>query len=279
MKFQAARVREVVLVALVLTSSCADRRQTPNLADDFDRNDPYEATNRKLYGASEAVDKNVIHPVANGYRDLTTGGFRSHVHNVLTNLGNPAQLTNDVLQGKPHKAGNTFMRLAINTTLGLGGVFDVASGWGYPDHSTDFGLTLALWGVPSGPYLFLPVLGPSNPRDGVAYGVNSAFNPLTWVTFGGSATLGTARFGVGAVDGRARVITETDTIQKTALDPYATYRSLYRQHRDAEIQNAQRDLPPTVPAWYPNPPQAMPTAVSVPPNPAPRIAPSAAISP
>ena len=135
-------------------------------------------------------------------------------------------------------------------------MFDVASGWGFPDHDTDFGLTLAVWGIPDGPFLFLPVLGPSNPRDGVGLGANSVLDPLTWVSFGGSATFGWTRFGVSAVDTRARVLTETDSIEKTALDPYATYRTLYQQHREAQAAQARADAPATVPAWYLTPPPA-----------------------
>jgi phospholipid-binding lipoprotein MlaA len=244
------------------------------------QSDPYEATNRKLYDVSATLDKNAIRPATLAYRNATPSGVRTHLHDLLTNLANPAQFANDVFQGKPHKAGNTFMRLVINTTIGVGGVFDVASGLGYPDHSTDFGLTLALWGVPSGPYLFLPLLGPSNPRDGIAYGVNSVLSPFTWVSFGGSATLGYARFGVGAIDSRDRVMNETDTIEKTALDPYATYRSLYLQHRQAQIANALNDLPATVPLWYTGATQAQAVpAVKPVPNPAPRFAPPASLSP
>jgi phospholipid-binding lipoprotein MlaA len=173
------------------------------------QSDPYEATNRKLYDVSATLDKNAIRPATLAYRNATPSGVRTHLHDLLTNLANPAQFANDVFQGKPHKAGNTFMRLVINTTIGVGGVFDVASGLGYPDHSTDFGLTLALWGVPSGPYLFLPLLGPSNPRDGIAYGVNSVLSPFTWVSFGGSATLGYARFGVGHTPPIAAFISST----------------------------------------------------------------------
>ena len=137
------------------------------------------------------------------------------------------------------------MRLLINTTVGAAGVFDVATGWGFPDHDTDAGLTLAVWGIPDGPFLFLPVLGPSNPRDGIGYGANTAFDPFTWVSFGGSATLGWVKFGVSAVDSRARVLSETDSIEKTALDPYATYRTLYQQHRAGEVEQARSDLPAT----------------------------------
>jgi phospholipid-binding lipoprotein MlaA len=212
--------------------------------------DPYETTNRKLFAVNAVLDRNVLHPVATAYVHTVPQAGRTHLHNVLSNIGNPTQLANDVLQGKPRKAGNTFMRLLINTTIGLGGVFDVATSWHFPDHDTDFGLTLAVWGVPSGPYLYLPILGPSNPRDGIGYGANSVLDPFTWVSFGGSATFGVTRFAVGAVDGRARYLSATNTIAKTALDPYATYRSLYQQNRAAAVVAARKDLPRTLPDWY-----------------------------
>ncbi len=267
-----ALVRPLFGLAALLTASCAATPSGSNedLAEATERNDPYEGVNRKSFAVNESLDRNALRPVATGYRDAVPGTIRSHLHNVLSNLGNPAQLTNDVLQGKPRKAGNTFMRTLINTTAGVGGVFDVASGLGYPDHDTDFGLTLALWGVPSGPFLFLPVLGPSDPRDAVGYGVATTLDPLTWLSFGGSNAVGTTRFVASAVDGRSRVLSETDAIDKTALDPYATYRSLYQQHRASAVDDGRKDLPATVPNWYassndavhPAPPSSLPPVVS-----------------
>ncbi|WP_158744177.1 VacJ family lipoprotein [Acidisphaera sp. L21] len=254
------RILPPALATLVLLlGACAPKppvSEPDELADYNERNDPLEPTNRTFYAVNHAIDANALRPVASGYRSAVPESVRNHVHNTLSNLGNPAQFTNDVLQGHPRKAGNTFMRLLINTTVGVGGVFDVASGWGFPDHDNDFGLTMAVWGIPGGPFLFLPVLGPSNPRDGVGYGANSALDPFTWVSFGGSATFGWTRFGIGAVDSRARVLTETDSIEKTALDPYATYRTLYQQHREGEVEAARGDLPATVPAWYASPADA-----------------------
>ena len=245
------------------------------------RNDPFEPTNRVFYRVNNTLDQNLLRPVAVAYRDTVPDPVRTHLHDVLSNLGNPAQLANDMLEGKPRKAGNTFMRLLINTTVGVGGVFDVASSLGYPDHDNDFGLTLALWGVPSGPFLFLPVLGPNDFRDAIGYGANSALDPFTWVSFGGSATFGWARFGAGAVVSRSQVLQETDSIQKTALDPYATYRSLYQQHRQSAVELGRKDLPATVPSWYSNAGprrQGTPTRAQ-PPSPAPRLAPSPSLTP
>ena len=144
------------------------------------------------------------------------------------------------------------MRFLINSTVGIGGVFDVAKDWGYPSHGTDFGVTLALWGVPSGPFLFLPVLGPTDPRDAGGFGVDIALDPFTWVGQGAAVTaLGWSRYAVSAVDGRERVLDDVDRIKRTALDPYATFRSLYRQHRKGEIEDTRNDNRATVPAWFP----------------------------
>ncbi len=275
----------LLLAALCVSlPACAPKppaSKPDELADYNERNDPLEPTNRKLYAVSSALDRYAVRPVARGYVDVAPGSVRRHVHNVLSNLGNPAQFANDVLQAHPRKAGNTLMRLLINSTAGVGGVFDVASGLGFPDHDNDFGRTLAVWGIQGGPYLFLPVLGPSNPRDGIGYGANSVLDPLTWASFGGSATLGTARFGVGAVDSRSRVLDVTDSIEKTALDPYATFRSLYQQNRASDIEAARADLPATAPAWFPSRAKPMPMPPNQPPPPvvAPKIAPSPSLTP
>ncbi len=272
-------------LAAALLSGCATPPPPGTSQEDqaeyAERNDPYEPANRKFFAVNEFLDRNALHPVASAYRDTVPGTVRTHVHNVLSNLGNPAQLTNDVLQGRPRKAGNTFMRIVINTTAGAAGIFDVASGLGFPDHDTDFGLTLALWGVPSGPFLFLPVLGPNDPRDALGYGINTTLDPLTWLSFGGSNALGTSRFVVSAVDGRARLLTETDSIDKTALDPYATYRSLYQQHRESAVEDAHKDLPATVPNWYSAPSTGIKAspADTVPPVISPALAPPASTVP
>jgi phospholipid-binding lipoprotein MlaA len=252
-------------LAILLLAGCAEKpaaNDPDGLADYNERNDPYEPANRKFYAINNALDKAVLHPAAVGYRAAVPMVIRTHIHQTLSNLNNPTQLANDVLQGKPRKAGNTFMRMVINTTIGVGGVFDVATGWGFPDHDTDFGLTLATWGIPGGPFLFLPVLGPTNPRDAVGYGANTVLDPFTWVSFGGSATFGWSRFGISAVDGRERALDATDAIDKTALDAYATYRSLSQQHRESAVTAAEEDLPATVPNWYSSSPAAQPSPAS-----------------
>ena len=246
-------VSRFVLMALLLLGACTTPVPTGDpvaLADYQETNDRFEPTNRFFYKVNDGLDTYVLRPVAVAYRKVVPGAVRRPVHNVLNNLSTPAQFANDVLSGKPRKAGDSLMRFAINSTAGVGGLFDVAEGWGYPDHSADFGMTLAVYGVGEGPFLFLPILGPSNPRDAIGFGANSALDPLTWASFGGSQTLGTTRLVTGAVDTRERLIDQIDNIKRGALDPYATFRSLYRQNRADEVAKAKQDRPATVPAWF-----------------------------
>ncbi len=220
-------------------------------------NDPLEPTNRVLYRVNEALDNYLLRPAAIAYRDVFPDPVRNSIHNELNNLATPVKLGNDMLQGKPRLAGNTFMRFVINTTVGGLGLFDPASHWGYPDHDTDFGITLAIWGAPEGPFLFLPLLGPTNPRDAAGRGVDIAADPLGRFGQGAIVTgLNWGHFVVNVVDARSRVLGDISAIKKTALDPYATFRSLYRQHRDAQIDDIRNFNQRTVPAWYPQPPTA-----------------------
>ena len=126
-----------------------------------------------------------------------------------------------------------------NSTLGLGGIFDVAANqFGVPGHSEDYGQTLGRWGVGEGPYVFVPVLGPSNPRDLLGFGLGIAADPLTWFGQGAAVdALTYARAGVTAVDARESLIEPLDDLERSSLDSYATLRSVYRQRRAAEIRN------------------------------------------
>ena len=218
-------------------------------AEAREQNDPIEPTNRFFYSINDGLDSYLLRPAAVAYRRVPEA-IRTPAHNVLSNLGTPAGFANEVLQAHPRKAGDLMMRFVINTTAGVGGLFDVASKLGYSDHDTDFGLTLANWGVGAGPFLFLPVLGPTNPRDAGGFAGQFGLDPLTYASFAGSATLGGSRAGLSAVDTRERLLDQIDQIKRGALDPYATFRSLYRQHRADEVEKARGDDAPTVPAWY-----------------------------
>jgi len=249
-----------LLAAIVLgLSGCATKppaSEPEDLAEYNQTNDPLEPTNRVFYAVNNGLDTVILRPAALVYRHAVPGPVREGVHNVLANIGTPVQLANDILEGKPRRAGDTTMRFLINTTAGVLGIFDVATKWGYPNHDADFGMTLALWGVPEGPFLFLPVLGPSDPRDASGFGVDIALDPFTWVGHPrdpGLTALGWTRYGLNAVDSRERVLDALDQIKKTALDPYATFRSLYRQHRRAQIEELRNDKRETVPVWFSQP--------------------------
>lgn len=242
-----------LLAAALSLSACASRPAAadPDALAQVDQvNDPLEGTNRFLYRVNDGLDTYIFRPVAVGYRRVVPGGVRRSVHNVLANVSSPVVFVNDVLQTKPRRAGDTMMRFLINSTAGVAGIFDVATDWGYPAHGTDLGVTLALWGVGDGPYLFIPVIGPSGARDATGFAGDVLMDPLTWASFGGSTAVGLTRYGVGAVDTRERLLDTVDDVKRNALDPYATFRSVYRQNRQSTIEATRNDRRATVPAWF-----------------------------
>lgn len=234
-----------LLLASATLSGCAtapDPSDTEAVADFNATNDPLEPTNRVIYEINDGLDAVVLRPLALAYRAVIPDPARQGVRNVLDNLSSPVILANDMMQGKPKRAGDTFMRMIINTTIGVAGLIDVAAGMGYPKHDSDFGMTLAVWGVGDGPYLFLPIFGPSNPRDTVGRGVDMGLDPFVWIGRGTVVdALGHSRTGLNAVDSRSRFIDDLDRMKAQALDPYATLRSLYRQNRKATIDEVIAD--------------------------------------
>ena len=164
---------------------------------------------------------------------------RDGIHNALTNLNAPVVLANDVLQGDGDKAANTFGRFVINSTVGLGGLIDVASKIGIPYHDNDFGITLGKAGAAEGSYLVLPFAGPKPPRDLVGTGVDIAFDPLTYISLNGCDTWHVVRFGLGVLDAAAANIDAVESIERSSIDFYATTRNLYRQNRNAQINGGK----------------------------------------
>jgi phospholipid-binding lipoprotein MlaA len=240
----------LVLLALMLPG-CATRTNNsqPSVAEEEDFNDPLEDTNRAIFDFNQMVDRNVLVPVAKAYRTVLPEVIRDSLRDFLHNLRAPLIFANDALQGDFVLAGQTFARFTLNSTLGVGGLIDVAGRWGQlPYHEQDLGVTFGVWGVPEGPYLVVPVLGPSNPRDlsgQVAEGFGDPFNyivtgnpyTLYWIPF--------VRGGVSGVDQRSRYIETLNDIERTSLDYYATIRSLYRQRRAALIRHEkEQNLPP-----------------------------------
>ena len=133
------------------------------VGDDKGTNDPYESTNRQIFAFDEKLDRNVLLPTAAFYVQVVPGPVRDSVHNFLAKLDDPIIFANDILQGETRRGAQTFGRFVINSTAGVGGLFDVASKAGVPQHGEDFGQTLAVWGIPEGPYLVLPFLGTGSP--------------------------------------------------------------------------------------------------------------------
>ena len=203
-------------------------------------NDPIESFNRTIFAFNRGFDRILLKPIAVAYRDVVPAPGRRGVHNFLTNLRSPVVLANDLLQFEAERASVTIGRFVVNTTIGIVGIFDVATELGLVYHGEDFGQTLAVWGIPSGPYLMLPFFGPSNPRDAVGLVFDFLIDPFNiWLRNTDEEYLVYARGGFEAVDSRARVIDPLDELERTSLDFYAALRSLYRQRRVDEVNNGK----------------------------------------
>jgi phospholipid-binding lipoprotein MlaA len=209
-------------------------------------NDPFERTNRVLFDYTIRLDKAVIRPTAFAYRWAVPQDVRNSIRNVLNNFSSPGIFANDLLQGELDRAGVTALRAGVNTTLGIGGILDVAARWGYVRHSEDLGQTLAVYGVPEGPYIFVPILGPGNPRDLLGYVLGFVFNPISYIQWGNEIYVPYLINAVDLLDVRERNIETLNDVEMNSLDYYASVRSLYRQTRTNEIRNGAmqiQDLP------------------------------------
>jgi len=202
-------------------------------------NDPLEPTNRTVFEINRNLDAAILKPAATVYR--TAPEFvQARVNNILSNLRSPVIFGNDVLQGELKRAAVTFIRFFLNSTIGIGGLNDMATALGIEGHDEDFGQTLAVWGVPEGPFLMLPLFGPSNPRDAAGMVVDFMVDPLRlWASSSDRSYISYARTGIDAVDLRARNMDVLDGVENSSLDFYAAIRSLYRQRRIDAISNGQ----------------------------------------
>ena len=228
------RTSLLALGALVFASACASTSERT----DGSVYDPFEGWNRGVFGFNNAVDVAVLEPTAKGYRAVTNKPIRAGVSNFLTNLNQPIVFANSVLQGKPDAALDTVGRFLINTTVGIGGVFDPASAAGVPKHQEDFGQTLGVWGVSEGPFLMLPFFGPSNLRDGIGFGADIAMDPINYVQFDGDSEFRIARGVVGAVSLRESLIEQVETLREQP-EPYIALRRNYTQQRRAAIRDGK----------------------------------------
>lgn len=206
--------------------------------------DPWEGANRNLFAAHEAVDKAVLEPVARGYRAIAPEPVRRGLVNFLRNLRAPVTFANDLLQGEGERAGVSAARFGVNTLIGFGGLFDPATSMGLEYHEEDFGQTLAVWGVDAGPYLFVPVLGPTTLRDVGGDIVDIAFDPLTWAELDDG--VGAGRGVLSGLAAREQLIETVEDVRTNSLDPYVSVRTSFSLLRDSAIQNGRgsgADLP------------------------------------
>lgn len=208
-----------LLLAALLFAGCATGR---------DPRDPLESFNRRVYQFNEAVDRAVLKPVAEGYRKVLPQFVRASVSNFFSNINDVVVAFNNLLQGKFTAAYTDFGRVAINSTLGVLGLFDIASEAGIEKHNEDFGQTLGWWGVGDGPFIMLPFLGPSSGRDAVGRVVDYATDPVTYVDPSGTRL---ALRGTRIVNQRAELLGAVTVLETAALDPYEFIRDAYLQRR------------------------------------------------
>ncbi|MEX0448940.1 VacJ family lipoprotein [Spiribacter sp. 221] len=217
-----SRTIAMLLLALLLAGCASSGNQAAN--------DPLEGFNRGVYAFNDELDNYVIGPASRGWTRVTSPDVRNSVSNFFHNLESPGYILNDLLQGKPADAGRETLRFVVNSTVGILGFFDPASSWlGIEGRPEDFGQTLGTWGVDSGPYLVLPLFGPSSPRDATSYPVAYYTNVLTYVAID-TLTFGTLT-AVNIVNSRAELEGAARFRDDAAIDPYVFTRSAYRQYR------------------------------------------------
>ncbi len=231
-----AVIAVALAVAIGLSGCATPPKDDPEaMAAFIETNDPIEPLNRGFFEFNLVLDRAILRPVAFVYKEAVPDPIRNMIRNFLDNLRTPIILANDLLQGEFDRAGTTLIRFWMNSSFGLLGINDVAGDMGFEGHDEDFGQTLAVWGVDDGPYLMVPILGPSNPRDTVGFFVDFLFDPLFWID--DTTEFNIARFAVRAVDTRAQRYDTINELERTSLDFYAAVRSLYRQRRMDEISN------------------------------------------
>jgi phospholipid-binding lipoprotein MlaA len=224
------RLRGLAFLLLLFVPQGAD-------AQDVSQSDPLEPANRAVFDVNDFLDQLLFEPFSRIYRAVLPGLVRESITNVLENAATPVVLANDLFQGEWQRAHTTFGRFMLNTIPGVGGIVDVASWAGMPEgHYEDFGQTLAAHGVPSGPYLVLPILGPSNPRDVAGRVVDLLMNPTFWLL---PTDASIAKSGVDAINYRSQNIETIEELRRTSLDFYSATRSLFIQLRAAEIRNGR----------------------------------------
>jgi phospholipid-binding lipoprotein MlaA len=215
-----------LILALGLVTGCAT---TPG----GDPGDPYESTNRKIYNFNDSLDRHIMQPVARGYVDVTPKPVRTGVTNFFDNVSYLNVMINDILQGKAGQFMSDTGRFVVNSTIGLGGLFDPAKEMGLAAHDEDLGQTFGVWGAGEGAYINIPLAGPSSFRDAPGLVAAMFSNPLTYLNPIVNIPLSV----VNAVNSRANLLEATNIRDQAALDPYTFVREAYRQQREFKIHD------------------------------------------
>ena len=221
----------VIAAAVLVLQGCASVKTA-------DPRDPWESMNRSIYQFNDAVDTVAIKPAAEVYVKVLPSFVRTGVHNFLGNLSDVWSMANSAMQLKGQATAETFMRITVNTFLGLGGVLDVATEMRLEKRKEDFGQTLGYWGVKPGPYVVLPLLGPSTFRDAPARFVDAPLDPLYHYD---DVRVRNSLLVVNVVNTRARLLPATDLVERIALDQYAFVRDAYLQRRASLIRDGAPD--------------------------------------
>jgi len=201
--------------------------------------DPWERLNRGTHNVNDAIDRVTLKPIARGYNKVVPEPVRNGVTNFSRNLFTPRSAVNNFLQGKPKDGISELARFVVNSTVGIGGIFDVAAKNGVEAKTEDFGQTAAVWGVPQGPYVVLPFLGPSNLRDAILMPADMAADPL--YHYDGNQAARNSLYAIRLVNLRARLLSIEELLQDSA-DPYVTIRESYLQNREFEIHDGDPPL-------------------------------------
>ena len=229
----------LLLMCALLLGGCASMRPTDSGVDPID---PNEKTNRKFYDFTDMVDRNVLAPVADVYIKYVPNPMQRSIGNFYDNLAYPNVILNDFLQGKVRQGFEDSLRFVVNSTIGLGGLFDMAAPMGLSQHDEDFGQTLGVWGFNTGSYLFVPLIGPSTYRDAPGIPVSAVSNLLFYAgSFASAAVVGPVTV-LGIIDKRARLAGPMRIRDQAALDPYLFVREGFLQQRKHLIYDG--DPPP-----------------------------------
>lgn len=227
---------------ILSVGACASVPTDPEEKAIYDENnDPFEPVNRNIFAFNQFLDSIIFKPLAQGYRFVLPEFVRDRVHNALNNLGEPVNAANNLLQGDPSGAADSVARFVMNSTVGLAGIHDVSTGMGTPEATADFGQTLHVWGVGEGPYLVLPIFGPSNPRDFAGLLGDMTMDPWGYVANDQlrndeSTIFRATRAGLMVTDRRERMLDTLDALERDSFDFYAQMRSLYKQRRAKQLQ-------------------------------------------